>query len=57
MSIWGIVFEHFSALPQKEINSPTKAFPCHAVFHNLLSDDRKQDAATNTAHSNRLIEH
>ena len=26
------------------------------MFHYVLSDDRKQDAATNTSHSNRLIE-
>ena len=27
----------------------------HAVFHYFLSDDSKQDAATNTSHSKRLI--
>ena len=29
--------------------------PRHAVFHSFLSDDSKQDAATTTAHSKRLI--
>ena len=48
--------EHFSALPHTEINSPTNQCPRHAVFHYYFSDDSKQDAATNTAHSNRLIE-
>ena len=29
--------------------------PQHAVFHSFLSDHRKQDAATTTAHSKLLI--
>ena len=52
----GIALEHFSALPQIEINSSTKPCPRHAVFRSILSYDRKQDAANTTAHSNRLIE-
>ena len=56
VSIEGIVLEHFSALPQTEINSSTKACPHHAVFHYYSSDDRKQDAATTNAHKKRLIE-
>ena len=56
VSIEGIVLEHFSALPQTEINSSTKLCPCHAVIHSFLSDDSKQDAATTTAHSNCFIE-
>ena len=56
MSIEGIVLEHYSALPHTEINSSTKSCPRHAVFHYLLSDDSKQDSATTTAHSKRLIE-
>ena len=55
VSIEGIALKHFSALPQTEIKSSTKPCPLHAVFHNFLSDDSKQDAATNTAHSKRLI--
>ena len=55
MSIEGIALEHFSALPQIEINSSTKSCPFHAVFHSFFSDDIKQDAATTTAHSNHLI--
>ena len=56
MSIEGIGLEHFSELPQTEINASTKPCPRHAVFHYFLSDDSKQDAATTTAHSNILIE-
>ena len=55
VSIEGIILEHFSALPQTEINSSTKLCLRNAVFHYFLSDDSKQDAATTTAHSNRLI--
>ena len=55
MPIEGIVLEHFSALPQTEINSSTEPCLQHAVFL-FFSDDRKQDASTNNAHSNRLIE-
>ena len=50
VSIEGIALEHFSALPQTEISSSTKPCTRHAVFHYFLSDDRKQDAATTTAH-------
>ena len=56
MSIEGIVLEHLSALPQTELNSSTEPCPQHAVFHSFLLDDSKHDAATNTAHSNHLIE-
>ena len=41
--------EHFSALPQTEINSSIKLCPRHEVFHYFLSEDSKQDAATDTA--------
>ena len=51
-----IALEHFSALPQTEINSSTKVCPRHAVFHYFLSDYIKQDAATTTAHRKCLIE-
>ena len=51
MSIEGIALEHFSASPKADINSSTLSRPRHAVFHSFLSDDIKQDAATNTAHS------
>ena len=33
LSIQGIALEHFIALPQTEINSSTKPYPRHAVFH------------------------
>ena len=33
MYIEGIELEHFSALPQTEINSHKKLCPRHAVFH------------------------
>ena len=55
MSIDGIALEHFSALPQADINSYTLSRQCHAVFHSFLSVNSKQDAATNTAQIKRLI--
>ena len=36
VSIEGITLEHLSALPQTEINSSTKSFPRHAVFHSFF---------------------
>ena len=56
MSIEGIILERLSALPQTEINSPTKPYLRHEVFYYFLSDDSKHNAATTTAHSNFLIE-
>ena len=56
MNIEGIALEHFSALPQTEINSTTEPCPRHAAFHSFLSYDSKQDAATTTSHRNCLIE-
>ena len=56
VSIEVIVLEHFSELPQTEINSSTKSCPRHAMFHYFLSDDSKQDSATTTAHIKLLIE-
>ena len=55
MSIEGIALEHFSAAPQSDINLSSLPCPRHAVFHSLLSDDSKQDAATTIAHSKLLI--
>ena len=55
VSIEGISLEHFSALPQTEINSSTKPCPRHAVFH-FPPDDSKQDSVTTTAQRKRLIE-
>ena len=55
MSIEGIVLEHFSAVPQADINSTTLSHQLHAVFHSFLSDNIKQDASTTTAYSKRLI--
>ena len=55
MSIEGIALEHFSAAPQKYIKSSTLSRPRHAVFYSFLSDESKQDAATTTSHSKRLI--
>ena len=48
VSIEGIALEHFSTAPQADISSSTLSRPRHAVFHPFLSDDSKQDAATNT---------
>ena len=47
--------EHFSAAPKADIKSSTISRQRHAVFHSFLSDDSKQDAATTTAHTKRLI--
>ena len=55
VSIKGIVSEHFSALPKADINSTRPSRKIHAVSHYFLSCDSKQDAATTTAHSKRLI--
>ena len=55
MSIEVIALEHFSAVPQADINSSTISRPRHAVIHSFLSDDRKQDAVTTTSHRKRLI--
>ena len=53
--IEGFVLEHFITLPQKNINSTTLSCQRHEDFHSFLSDDSKQDAATTTEHSKRLI--
>ena len=55
MSIESISLERFSALPQADINSTTLPHKRHAVFHSCLSEYSKQDAATTTAHTKRLI--
>ena len=55
MSIEGIALEHFSELPKADIKSSTISRQYHAVFHYFLPDDSKQDAATTTAYSKRLI--
>ena len=55
VSIKGIRLEHFSGLPQTEINSSTKPCPRHAAFNYFLFDVRKQDDATTTAHIIFLI--
>ena len=55
LSIEVIALEHFSALPQTNINSTTPSRQHHAVFNYLISDDSKQDAATTTVHIKRLI--
>ena len=51
----GIALGHFSTVPQEDIKSSTISHQRHAVFHHFLSADSKQDAATTTAHSKRLI--
>ena len=42
-------------LPKEDINKTTPLRQRHALFHSFKSDDSKQDAATSTAHSKRLI--
>ena len=56
VSIEGIALEHFSALTQTEIKSSKKTMSATCSVSFLFSDDSKQDAATTTAPSNRLIE-
>ena len=53
--IEGIESENFRALPQKYINSTTPSLQRHALFHSFLSDDSKQDSATNNTHINCFI--
>ena len=55
MSIEGVALEHYSALPQTEINSFAKACPLHAVFRSFLSDDSKHYSATTNTLSKRSI--
>ena len=55
MSIYGIALENFSVLHKADIKSSTISRQRHAVFQSFLSKDRKQNAATNTAQSKRLI--
>ena len=55
MSIEGIALEHFSAVPQADINSSTLSRPGHALFKSFLSDDIKQYSATTAAHIKQLI--
>ena len=55
VSIEGIALEHFSELPKADIKSSTISRQYHAVFHSFKPDDSKQDAATTTAYSKRLI--
>ena len=55
MSVEGIALGHFSALPKIDINTTTPSRQHHTVFHSFLSNNSKQDAATNTAHINCLV--
>ena len=55
VSIDGITLEHFSILANIGINVSNKSCHHQVVFHSLLSYDRKQDYAANTAYSNRFI--
>ena len=55
MSIDDIALEHFSAVPQADINSSTLSSKRRAVFHYFLSENIKRDAATTASHSKRLI--
>ena len=53
--IEGIILEHFSEVPQTNLNSTTPSSKHHEVFHSFLSDKINQDASTNNAHSKRFI--
>ena len=39
MSIEGIALEHFSAVPQADINASTLSRQRHEVFHSFSSDN------------------
>ena len=47
-----ISLEHFSAVPQTNINSTTPSLKRNALFYSFLPDDSKQDADTTTAYRN-----
>ena len=55
LSIEVIALEKFSAVPKTDISITTLSRQRHAVFQSFLSDYSTHDAATTTAHSNRLI--
>ena len=55
VSIEGITLEHFSAVTQVGINLSPISRQRYAAFHSFLSDYSKQDSATTTAYSKRLI--
>ena len=55
MPVEGIALETFSVLPKTDINSTTPSRQRHSLFHSFLSDNSKQDAATATTYSKRLI--
>ena len=54
MYIEGIALEHFSALPQTEINSSKNNVNAMQRL-TIFSDDRKNDAATTTSHRKNSI--
>ena len=54
-SIESFALEHFSVLPQKNINSTTPSRQHHAVFHSFLYDNSKKYATTTIVHRKRLI--
>ena len=54
--IEGITLKHFRTI---DTDTETLSHPCptrHAVFHSILSDNRKQDADTTAAHSKKIIQ-
>ena len=50
MSIEVITLEYFSAVPQAYINSSAISRQRHEAFHCFLSDNSKQDVATDCTH-------
>ena len=54
VSIEGIALENVSALPKSGINSPTKSFTLHAVFHYFFRMTKKKATIT-TAHIKMFI--
>ena len=56
MSIDGVALEHFSTTYQETSSYSLHSRTWHAVFHSVMYDNSKQDAATTDAHSELIIE-
>ena len=56
VSIYGITLEHFSATDQETYSYSLHIRTRHAVFHSFMSDNKKRDVDTTSAHRKRIIE-
>ena len=50
-----IVLYHFSASNQSKSEVSDKEVSCQEVFNSFLSDDNKQNSATDYAHTKHLL--